>query len=802
MSVSTELNYVERNWTGVETSFSTGFTAAVATDVVVYSRDGAGVRTLLTKDTHYGVTLSSELLVTITPIALPTAPKTLEISRNTPALQPVVFNDGAFSAKTHENLHDAHVRRAAELKRRVGFVETKALDLDAAVAAAAASAATSTTGASTATTQAGIATTQAGLATAAATAYNQGIMQPETSVASASITDIGAALTERVVVTGTTTITSLGTSAWRNRLVRFTGALTLTHNATSLILPTGSNIVTAAGDTARFVSDASGNWTCVFYQRASGAALSTVGATVAVTDYGVTGGASNEATAFQNAVNAAATLKRPLDLLGLTIRVDSSITLASDSILQNGTINFANAATNDTLFETGGSDGTAQNIGALSENATTIAVTSGAAFAANDYVWISSTDIFGFSAATKGEWQRVRSVVSNTLNLYGTLRDSYSTSVKIYKPTMKRNIKLRDLRLIGGGDSQNAIAMSLRYLTNFFVENCDIEFFGDRCVEVRRALYGLIESNTWRNANEDTGLSYGAALVNGCEAIVVIGNTGEDLRHLVTVGGEDGVDRFITVSGNVGVRLADSGVDCHPNTSHVTMQGNTLDMGHYSTDPDATRNGITAQGAYMNVSNNIIRHFKGIGIHMQALTSVDLETMICEGNTVESDENNVIGIFCDFQKISSASLRGVVISDNAVSLPGTGTRGISCEANASGGTVDGAAITGNSVYARLTALKLFAGTSKVFQDIAVTGNRLRVIATSDPVISLQNTSSGAFLSAITIAGNTIRGGSHGIRADMGAFGADRVIYGENTIQGWATAAVSGTFAGNSNNATT
>lgn len=90
-----------------------------------------------------------------------------------------------------------------------------------------------------------------------------------TDVASAATCDIGAAATDRVRITGTTTITSLGTSANRLRFVHFDNALTLTHNATSLILPTGANIVTAAGDAAIFSSDGSGNWRCLAYLKAS-----------------------------------------------------------------------------------------------------------------------------------------------------------------------------------------------------------------------------------------------------------------------------------------------------------------------------------------------------------------------------------------------------------------------------------------------------------------------------------------------------------------------------------------------------
>ena len=97
-------------------------------------------------------------------------------------------------------------------------------------------------------------------------------------IASATTTDIGAATGNYVVVTGTTTITGLGTvQAGTRRVVKFSGILTLTHNATSLILPTGANITTAADDTATFISLGSGNWVCTSYQRKDGTALAAAG---------------------------------------------------------------------------------------------------------------------------------------------------------------------------------------------------------------------------------------------------------------------------------------------------------------------------------------------------------------------------------------------------------------------------------------------------------------------------------------------------------------------------------------------
>lgn len=89
------------------------------------------------------------------------------------------------------------------------------------------------------------------------------------TLASAATVDLGAAKARRVTITGTTAITSFGTTLTAEVLLRFTGSLTLTHNATSLILPGGVNLVTAAGDTAIVTSDGSGNWTLRHYQRAA-----------------------------------------------------------------------------------------------------------------------------------------------------------------------------------------------------------------------------------------------------------------------------------------------------------------------------------------------------------------------------------------------------------------------------------------------------------------------------------------------------------------------------------------------------
>ena len=111
---------------------------------------------------------------------------------------------------------------------------------------------------------------QGGTGQTTASAAMDALEGAEATIASATTTDIGASTSNKVSITGTTTITSFGTkTAGVKRSGRFTGALTLTHNATSLILPGGANITTVAGDRFEAVSLGSGNWVVYFYQKAT-----------------------------------------------------------------------------------------------------------------------------------------------------------------------------------------------------------------------------------------------------------------------------------------------------------------------------------------------------------------------------------------------------------------------------------------------------------------------------------------------------------------------------------------------------
>ncbi|GJD63321.1 DUF2793 domain-containing protein [Methylobacterium frigidaeris] len=122
----------------------------------------------------------------------------------------------------------------------------------------------------------------------------------EASAPVAATVDLGALPALKVALTGSGTVTSFGTSPHRLRLLRFTGAATLTHNPASLVLPGGAPLVTAPGDTALATSDASGAWTVRDYVRASGKPV-TGPAAADITDASAPGRSVLAGTAAQGA---------------------------------------------------------------------------------------------------------------------------------------------------------------------------------------------------------------------------------------------------------------------------------------------------------------------------------------------------------------------------------------------------------------------------------------------------------------------------------------------------------------------
>ncbi len=154
-------------------------------------------------------------------------------------------------------------------------------------------------------------------------------------LASASTLFMNTTYGDMVNITGTTTISTISMNSGQIKILRFTGALKLTHSATSINLPGGAHIQTQAGDIGIFVGANNNSFLvhCVAYIRSS---LGTIDGTVdprfsveycSDFEIGATGGTSGLGIAFtdtsqgtagaQAVDNALATASNP-GLLKLT----------------------------------------------------------------------------------------------------------------------------------------------------------------------------------------------------------------------------------------------------------------------------------------------------------------------------------------------------------------------------------------------------------------------------------------------------------------------------------------------------
>lgn len=175
---------------------------------------------------------------------------------------------------------------------------------------------------------------------------------PQTSLASAATTDLGSVASTNILITGTTGISSFGSSASINNplyTVQFQGALLLTYNGASLILPGAQNISAAAGDRAVFEYLGSGNWTCLFYQRVNGQTISMAGATTSIasattTDLGTTlsNSVAITGTTTITSLGSSASLANPIYFLRFTGAL--LLTYNGASLILQGGLNITTAA--------------------------------------------------------------------------------------------------------------------------------------------------------------------------------------------------------------------------------------------------------------------------------------------------------------------------------------------------------------------------------------------------------------------------------------------------------------------------
>lgn len=284
MTISTTTSRITYAGDGMTVSFAVPFVFFGADEIDVIERSlESGSEALKVMTTDYTVAGGTGATGTVTAVLAPDASKSWTIARKTKRTQMVDYTpNDPFPAETHERALDRLTALVQELDDKLGRVavlsptssvtELTLPDPDADKLLgwkADLSGLENKSIPGGTTIYAAIAGTRSGLAeTEAVTPRGlAGLWRKGADIASAATlarpgdSNLGG----YHLVTGNTGIAALwaGEPAGAEIELRFAAALTLTHHATAFILPGGVNVMTAAGDVARFRCEGSDNWRCV-----------------------------------------------------------------------------------------------------------------------------------------------------------------------------------------------------------------------------------------------------------------------------------------------------------------------------------------------------------------------------------------------------------------------------------------------------------------------------------------------------------------------------------------------------------
>lgn len=229
--------------------------------------------------------------------------------------------------------------------------------------------------------------------------------------------------------------------------------------------------------------------------------------------YGALGdGVADESTYVQSAItNATGTV----DLLGLTYRCDSQLTVPSNRRIINGVLDFSSCSATDGFIKIAGSIGSAASMSAVLANSTDLTSTLTPGVVAGDLIKLVSSDAVG-SGIGRAEFQRVRDISASTVVLCGFTGDLAFISSPTYAlVTAKTRVTLQDIE-IRGALSGTRYGVYLSYCDDVQLDNVRFSRINTSAVYMANSVNISIRGAAV--------LSSGAvAVIEGCEHVYLNG---------------------------------------------------------------------------------------------------------------------------------------------------------------------------------------------------------------------------------------------------------------------------------------
>lgn len=493
-------------------------------------------------------------------------------------------------------------------------------------------------------------------------------------------------------------------------------------------------------------------------------------------------GSTDDTAAIQAALNSSYAV---IDGAGKTYRCDTQITIGSNKVLQNITLDFSNGADDLEAFIAAGSFNSPVSLSANAAfNTTTISVSSADGLAAGDLIYIADTQIWADSTP-QGEMQVIKSISGTTLTLTAKLVGSYATAsaANIRKVNTAENIRLENVKLTGKGAEQTGLYFDKA--RNTTLRSCVFDNFGTRLTRFTKSYAVSISNCAFSNADR-SGYGYGVAISEGTHHVQVTNCTFDLMRHAVSQGGSDGVNRFVSVTNCTGTGIKDSFLDTHAESDFVNYSGNVATF----IEDNASDDAITLQGANAIVADNMfygtVRHGVLAQVQVNDGMTQDSPSISITGNQMLNGGTGS-GVTLSTSSSGCVDLKNVVISNNAIN--GFAARAVSISAD--NGNIEGLIITGNTASMASNGVLLTSTSPNTISGVVISNNYLAMDTDAAESIYLQPDAS-AGISNVVINGNMIKNGTNGIRLNT----SDVVMVTSNQSSGLSGATVNSGSATN------